>query len=84
MAFAIATASSVAANGVSPEAVNQKSNLTLKFEGKWHSYMPNLWISSKSPQLYPSALLQWGQGGPWPPHFCSILVEFLCLSSHLQ
>ena len=20
------------------------------------------------------ALLQWGQGAPWPPHFCPILV----------
>ena len=26
--------------------------------------------------VYPRslALLQWGQGGPWPPHFCPVLV----------
>ena len=23
------------------------------------------------------ALLQWGQGGPWPPHLCPVLVQFL-------
>ena len=24
--------------------------------------------------VYALALLQWGQGGPWPPHFCPVLM----------
>ena len=28
----------------------------------------------RNAHVQPLVLLQWGQGGPWPPHFCPILV----------